>query len=535
MFKVWLTLFLTVVGLVGTVVLGVMGQWAIAAGALVTTIIFGGLVAIVLAKEFRVVVAPSEVHTVQSGSERISYGTVNKAKLLEGVEDAETWDIAEMKGNSYYRFPEWWPKVGITVVEMPLSVFSENLDRYNAYDSNRVPFEVDIMAFFRVANPAVASERIESFDELLGNNGHLNGILQGAARKLLASFTVEHIMHARKELSKEFTDEVRDQLREWGVVTVKDIEIMDIRDPADESSKVIHNIMAMEQSRIDRESREVVAENTKLAEVAETNAKRDSDLAVEAAEQQVGEREAEKKKAVGVADEQALQEIKREAAVTMERDMEVKRVEEEKNAEINKNVEVIKATEQKEVTIVNSEAEREQQAIVADGYKTEKTLQSEGDLTADRNIAAGIQAKGEAEADAKFRLNMADVDPEITLAKEVGENDGYQRFLNTGKAIDANKEVGVATAGALENGDLKVIVNGGSANEGVNNLMSLFDGSGGGQQLGAIVDGMLNTEGGAALLSRLGVTPAEPSEKPTVAKDTPSTPSKGEESGTNAA
>jgi len=508
MFKVWITLFLTVVGVIGTIILGVLGQWAFMAGLIVATAVFGGMVAVVLAKEFRVVVAPSEVHTVQSANERVSYGTVNKAKLMEGVDADTEWDIPEMKGNSYYRFPEWWPKVGVTVVEMPLSVFSVDLMRYSAYDLNKVPFEVDIMAFFRIANPAIASERIESFDELHGDDGQLNAILQGSARKLLASYTIERIMHERKELSEAFTSEVRDQLKEWGVVTVKDIEIMDIRDPADDSSKVIHNIQAMEQSRIERESRVVVADNMKQAEVSETVAKRDADIAVEQASQQVGERQAEKTRMIGVADEQAQQSIQAEAKTTKEREMDVIKVAEVKQAEIDKDVNVVKANEEKEVTVVGSEAEREQQRIVAEGYKDETVLKSEGDLAQETNRATGIQLVGEAEADAKRLLNMADVEPELTLAEGIGENPGYQSFLNTEKAINANRDVGVAAAGALEKGDLKVIVNGGSANEGVNGLMGLFDGSAGGTQLGAIIDGALNTEGGAALLNRLGVTAA---------------------------
>lgn len=213
---------------------------------------------------------------------------------------------------------------------------------------------------------------------------------------------------------------------------------------------------------------------------------------------------------IGVANEQAKQEIQVEAAVTTEKDMAVKQIEEVRQAEITKDVQVVKAKEEKEVTVVNSEAEREQQRIVAEGYKDETELKSQGDLTAKENEAKGIKAVGEATADAKLKLNMADVEPEITLAQEIGENEGYQNFLNTEKAIKANESVGVAAATALAEGDLKVIVNeGGSVNEGVNGMMNLFNGSNGGTQLGAIVDGMMNTEGGGALLERLGVKTAK--------------------------
>ena len=133
-------------------------------------------------------------------------------------------------------------------------------------------------------------------------------------------------------------------------------------------------------------------------------------------------------------------------------------------------------------------------------------IQSEGDLAEERNKAIGIQAVGEAEADAKMKLNMADVNPEITLAQEIGENTGYQNFLNAEKAIKANESIGVASAEALAKGDLRVIVNSGDTNSGVNSLMDLFNGAKGGTALGAIADGLMNTDGGKAIMESMGVT-----------------------------
>jgi flotillin len=48
-------------------------------------------------------------------------------------------------------------------------------------------------------------------------------------------------MEERSVYGQQFTDEVKDQLQEWGVVAVKNIELMDIRDSKD--SNVIENIM----------------------------------------------------------------------------------------------------------------------------------------------------------------------------------------------------------------------------------------------------------------------------------------------------
>lgn len=64
-----------------------------------------------------------------------------------------------------------------------------------------------------------------------------------------------------------------EQLSNWGVNTVKNIELMDIRD-AKESS-VIHNILAKKKSAIEMESRLVVAEKEKTVGIATQLAKQE--------------------------------------------------------------------------------------------------------------------------------------------------------------------------------------------------------------------------------------------------------------------
>ena len=44
---------------------------------------------------------------------------------------------------------------------MPLSHFSVDLQKYEAYDKDKLPFVVDITAFFRIADYRQAASRIE--------------------------------------------------------------------------------------------------------------------------------------------------------------------------------------------------------------------------------------------------------------------------------------------------------------------------------------------------------------------------------------
>lgn len=240
--------------------LGVLGVVALIATLLTIWIV-----------SLRRVVNTNEVHIVQSAKRTVSYGKDQEA------------------GNTYYQWPSWLPRIGITVIVLPVSVFSLRLRDYEAYDSGRLPFVLDLEAFFRIDNSNIAAQRVANFNEL---NGQLTSILQGAARTILASKTIEEIMQGRAEFGDAFTKEVNEQLKAWGVTTVKNIELMDIRDS--NGSKVIQNIMDKKKSEIERESRVVVAENKKAAENAEINAMREVDINRQLALQQVGIKTAEK-------------------------------------------------------------------------------------------------------------------------------------------------------------------------------------------------------------------------------------------------
>lgn len=106
------------------------------------------VVSTLLAIMFRVVVSTNDVQIVQSRKSTISYGKDQKA------------------GNVYYRWPSWVPIVGVKTITLPMSVFDQSLDGYAGYDKDRVPFVVDVMAFFRVIDSNMAAQRVHSFKEL---------------------------------------------------------------------------------------------------------------------------------------------------------------------------------------------------------------------------------------------------------------------------------------------------------------------------------------------------------------------------------
>ena len=424
-----------------------------------------GLVKAIL--NLRTVVSTNDVHIVQSGKLTTSYGKDQAA------------------GNVYYRWPAWLPFIGCTVIKLPMHVFDVKLDGYAAYDKGRVPFVVDVLAFFRVTESDMAAQRIHTFEEL---HKQLEGILQGACRTILASHEIDHILEGRSTFGDAFTKEVDQHLKAWGVQTVKMIELMDIRDAKD--SQVIHNIMAKKKSLIERDSRVTVAENMRAAQEAEITAKRDVALRQQEAEQQVGQRSAEKEKQVGIATEQAKQEIKAQAKVTAERDMEVARVQNVKQAEIQRDVEVVKAEQEKRTEVIKAEGEKQKTVTVAEGQLAQAKLHAEG-----------VRAEGEARGAADTAIAMAPVNAQTALAKEIGENAGYQKYLIEIRVVEKDEAIGKANADALKAAkpEIKVIAN--NVGDGFTGVLDVLSPKGGTAVAGAL-EALAQSEVGAAVLGK---------------------------------
>jgi flotillin len=446
-------------------------------GILAVVALFGVFLVIAIVN-LRRVVPTNMVHIVQSSKNTTSFGKGKEA------------------GNTYYQWPAWLPVFGVVVSEFPESVFDISLKDYDAYDIGRLPFMVDIVAFFRIEESATAAQRVSSFEEL---REQLKSVLQGAVRTILSTNKLEEIMQDRSKLGSEFTTEVNHQLQEWGVTTVKSIEFMDIRDAG--GSKVIANMMAKEQSRIEMESRITVAENIREAELKEIDANRTIEVQKQDAAQQIGIRTATKEKEVGIADEQARQEILTQARTTSEREMEVKKVVEVKTADIAKDVAIVKAEQDRQVTVVNSEADKRKVVIAAEAQRERTEVIAQGDLAAAKNNAEGIKATGEATAKAEELILMAPVTAQITLAKEIGDNDNYQKYLVTVEQIKASQTVGVEMAQAIKAADIKVISNSGTMQGGVASIADIFSPNGG-TAISGLLTGLAQTPEGKALVGR---------------------------------
>lgn len=407
----------------------------------------------------RVVVPTNQVHIVQSRRGSKSYG------------------VLEPSGNVYYGFHSSLPVIGVSVSKFSTAIIDIPLWEYEAYDQGRLPFVIDVRAFFRVSDPRTVTQRVSTMDEL---KAQLVAIVQGAARTILASHDLEQIMQGRSLFGQQFTEEVQEQLKNWGIETVKNIELMDIRDA--NGSLVIHNIMEKKKSLIESQSKKEVAKNKRDADLFTIEAKQQTDLRQIEATQVTNLRQTESHREVAIAQQKVQQNVNQESLLTKEKELALV------NLDVVKNAQIV----------------REKELIEADQKKAVQILQAEAALEMKRREAEAISLKGSAEADARKAMELAPVFAQIELAEKIGQNESYQNYLTTLRQIEAQEKVGIEQASALEQAKIKIIVTGDSAGASLQKVGDLFS-SRGGAQLANMAEAFLASDAGEAISKKIGL------------------------------
>jgi flotillin len=97
---------------------------------------------------------------------------------------------------------------------------------------------------------------------------------------------------------------------------------------------------------------------------------------------------------------------------------------------------------------------------------------------------------------------MAPVNSQIALAKEIGENQGYQTYLLTLRQIESGQTVGVEAAKALAEADIKIVSTSGTPMQGMKSAMDLVTPAGA-AQLGAALETLSQVPAVRQVLARL--------------------------------
>jgi flotillin len=366
------------------------------------------------------------------------------------------------KKAAYFKVPSWVPGAGMVVHRMPLKILSIPIPDFLAFDKDRARFVCDIVAYAIVKDPVTAAMRFpETLKEL---SEDISKVVVATTRDSTTKKPVREIINDREGIIQTINKPLSDALLNWGL-ELRDIELIDFKDPSEpiyegeKPPQVIKDISSIIEVQINSEARQKNAEQLKIARLKEAEAEEIAKM-----------REIKRDEEIGKRDKKRDQEIAKEAKKAMEETLEVRKVEQVKSQQIEKERAVVEANQKKDVELV---------------IKTQKQLTGEGDRLMKEEQAKGeaafIREKGYADADAKQKLQDA--------LNKFGEN--AIRALIAEIMVEKDRQIGVETAKALKEADLKVFSGGDAGKQG-------FD-------LGQMVNslGVADEGGKASLLNRL--------------------------------
>lgn len=309
------------------------------------------------------VVEPDEAHVV------VFMGSGRKIYTPRTLEKAET------HGSSYLNIP-----VLMKRRVMPMANIKLTIEDFELQDEKAAPFLCNIACWLTVSDPAVAIEKLEfgedeTFTDSVENM--LTPQVQAIARAAAMKQEILDIMRNRDTFSASVEKEVNGSLSSWGLSLAK-LDIIAFKDAPD--SSVIADYQDARESQIRSSSRQTIAEQEKLAEIKEAEAKAES-----------GKKQAESEKAIEVAQALKRQEVeiaekKADEAVAKQEELANKQL-----VEAKRTIEVGQAEVRKEAIV--KEAEGQAQATRERGTAEADVVKLKGSAEAEI-----IQKTGEAEA-----------------------------------------------------------------------------------------------------------------------------------------
>lgn len=378
---------------------------AIALGVILLIIVF------TLIAWYRIV-DPSEAHLVVTPSKR----------FVVSPDDKISTDGAK----TYFAVSSWIPFFGRAIRIMDVTI-KELVVNQETYEKNQARYNVKSSTKYRITNVETAAETFISDQDL---QEQLKEVIRASVRAVTVKYDVVDARAFKQKMGVEIQAEMQDDLAKWGLELIN-FQLVDFQDTQD--STIISDISKRREVEIQSTTREQNAEKIKQARIKEAEA-----------EEKAKEREILKDQIVGMKEENKKQKIAEQEKIAQEKHYEVVRVQTVKQAEIDKAKAIVKANEDKETEAI---------------LKEKKKLEGEGDrLRAEEQAkgeAAPIREKGFAEAEAKEKLQAA--------LNKFG--DAAIRALVAEQVVDMQKVVGIETAKALTEADVKVFAGGGKAGE----------------------------------------------------------------------
>ena len=340
---------------------------------------------------------------------------------------------------AYFKIPSWIPGYGMVVHRMPLKILSIPIPDFLAFDKDRARFVCDIVAYGVIKDPVVAAMRFPATLEELGQD--ISKVVRATTRDSTTKKPIREIINDREGIIKTINRPLTEALVNWGI-ELRDIELVEFKDPeqpiykGEEPPHVIKDISSIIEVQINSEARQKNAEQIKIARLKEAEA-----------EELAKKREIQRDEEIGKRDQKKEQEVAKEQKMAREQQLEVTRVNQVKQQQIDKEQMIVKATQDKEVESIN---------------RQQKQLMGQGDRLRDEEMAKGqaafIRERGYADADAKQKLQDA-----LNKFKENAILALIAEIL-----VEKDRQIGVETAKALSQADLKVFSGGTAGQQGFN-------------------------------------------------------------------
>jgi len=474
-----------------------MIEFLIAGGIVLLVIVV--IIGLLMAMRRTVEVGYSDVVTRTSGVTVYSTdGNVTTSKKSDAV---------------YYRIPEWVPRYGTMVRNIPLGIISIPVRDYKTFAQGNPRFVVDATIMCRVHNVLEAAQKVPNSGSRNFVKDFQDGfkeIIISAIRKTTANYTVPDVIAKRSEIGKTVGDEIGKDLEEWGF-RLTNVAIVDIRDPPKETADgkvivdkngeqvlettVVLDISRMKEADINAQSRREVANKKRDAEIAEAESFETSKTRQIQAEETVAKREQAKAENVAVEQKKAV-----------EKELEVQRTNDVGKAQIGASARVAAAEGEKNALILSYEAQKQQKVLDGEGQAYAVKVQglAEGEaikakLEGQAGEAEAIRQKGLADGDAIRARKLAEAEG---LSKIADAQKKQQEYATRIRIIEMQETLGKAYAAALGQAKVKAILTGEPKS-----LLDLFT-PGGGVNIGGMISSMKETDPEAfgSLLKSVGLT-----------------------------
>ena len=361
------------------------------------------ILTVVLAVSWFRVVPSSEAHLVITPNKRM-------------VCSSDT-NFARNAGASYYAIPTSIPFFGRIIRPINVTIQELVLEQ-ETYEKDQARYKVSSSTKYRIIDVEKAAE---SFTDMSDLQNQLKEIVQSSVRSVTVKYDVNEARSNKEKMSDEIEKVITTDLGNWGIKLINFV-LVDFKDTAE--SKIITNISQRREVEIASSTRQLNAERIKLARMKEAEADELSQKREIERDRVVGQQKQEKDKLIADKEKEAKESYYK-----------VKQVEIVKQAEITKEAAIVKAYQDKETEKIIKETKQ----LEGEGDKLRAEQRAKGD-------AAPIREKGFAEAEAKMKLQEA-------LNKF---EDKAIRALVAEKIVEAQRDIGIAGAKALEKAEMKV-------------------------------------------------------------------------------